>query len=385
MSGPGTLPATRPIATWAVGVDVATGVEIHVARYLLDRGLLTAHDVVGGSVEFEAVPGHNTVVQVRRTTGPSYLVKRHRGGRHSTRREATAYEVLRTTGDAMLASALPEVVLRDEPAATLVLSLTPLDSVRGAGATDTADLADVAAHVARLMAAVHRTRRCRIPEFLRSDATSRHTRILEPDGTIMAYTSRAALQLLAVAQADRTLATALAELQTVNRAEAFIHGDVRWSNVLSGRHPGTELRPALHIIDWETAGLGAAAWDVACLLAENLGDWLSSVPKSVPSDVARNFRRASSSLYDMQRTNATFWTTYTTARALAGKERGELLQRAVRLVGARLIARGLELDHANAVCSVDAATHVQFGAQILATPPSATSYLLGLDDARRPT
>ncbi|MEA2722219.1 MAG: hypothetical protein QOJ39_4083 [Candidatus Eremiobacteraeota bacterium] len=57
------------------------------------------------------------------------------------------------------------------------------------------------------------------------------------------------------------LAAACAEVREALLPSAFVHGDVRWENVIVAGDDDAVL------IDWEDAGRGAPAWDVGCLFA----------------------------------------------------------------------------------------------------------------------
>jgi hypothetical protein len=55
----------------------------------------------------------------------------------------------------------------------------------------------------------------------------------------------------------------------------LVHGDARWDNFLVTHGDGPEGLLNLRLIDWEFAGRGDGAWDVAFLLAEYVRFWLN--------------------------------------------------------------------------------------------------------------
>ena len=349
-------------------------VESDVAYYLLNNGLLTARDAVDGSVELVTVPSRHAVVRVTTSTGPSYAVKCYGPGHPAARREARVHALLRE--DPALAEALPDLTRYDDGAGILVFALSPVDGQASHWSRPT----KLVTQVARLLAALHRTPVTHLSSALQSEAVTAHAHLLDIDETALARTSRAATRLIATAQADPDLGDALRALGDIARPQAVIHGDLRWSNILVLRG-GDATAPAVHLVDWETAGLGDPAWDVACLLAEHLGDWLCSIPKVVASDTFRNVASAGLPLQVMQDLNTTFWRNYTDACALDRATQDDLRERVIRFVGARLMARALELDHRSPTCSADAVTHLQVGARALTEAPGALVFLLGLSDS----
>jgi aminoglycoside phosphotransferase len=355
--------------------------EVETARYLIDARLLSAQSVVDDSLEIVSSPSRNSVMRVTTDRGPSYIVKHFRGGAQAALHEAQALAFLRSAApDA--APALPTLSHVDEERGSTVFELSPADDLGRYHLQDWDELACVASRVGQLLATLHSVPAEAIPQDLRSDAISAHACLLEPDERFFSQTSRASIQLVALGQSDQSLRDSMEKLPVLGQYIAYTHGDVRWSNILVLRHVDPGTRPELQIIDWETSGLGDPAWDVACMFAENLSTWLTLIPKSLPSDTYRNLGRADYSTECLQRTISRFWDSYTTTARLDGTAKVDLLERAVRFTAARLIARAIEIDHQANLCSVDAVTHVQVGAQMLARPVGVTAALLGLTDVR---
>lgn len=73
------------------------------------------------------------------------------------------------------------------------------------------------------------------------------------------------LRLLARLRADRSVRATVESVRESWQSAAFLHGDLRRSNVL-----GFPAAGRLWLIDWEHSGRGDPRWDLACVLGELL-------------------------------------------------------------------------------------------------------------------
>jgi Phosphotransferase enzyme family len=356
--------------------------EVETARYLLDTRLLSLPSIVDDdSLEIVSLPSRNTVMQVTTAHDPPYVVKHFRGGAEAVSYEARVHTFLATVSP-QISLALPTLVHVNEERGVAVFELSPADDLRQYHLQDWDELARIARRIGQLLGTLHSIPVDVIPEDLRSNAIPAHACLLEPGEQLFSQTSYASIQLIALAQSDHSLCDSADRLPVLGQYKAYTHGDVRWSNILVLRHTDAGRMPMLQIIDWETSGLGDPAWDVASMFAENLSSWLTLIPKGLPSDTYRNLRLAGYPTDCLQRTIAHFWDGYTETVPLDRSAQADLLERAVRFTAARLLARAIELDHRASSCSIDAVTHLQVGAQILARPTAVTLALLGLTDVR---
>ena len=90
----------------------------------------------------------------------------------------------------------------------------------------------------------------------------------------------------------------------------LVHGDIRWDNLLVGAGEGPEGGLNLLLIDWEMAGRGDAAWDVACFLGEYARFWLAMAEAFGIEDLASARRRAPFALPTSAPAVQAFWRTY---------------------------------------------------------------------------
>jgi thiamine kinase-like enzyme len=72
-------------------------------------------------------------------------------------------------------------------------------------------------------------------------------------------------QLVSEIEADSLLRSPMEELREAWRATAPMHGDVKFDNILV-RFSVRDSKPHIALIDWELAGLGLPAWDLAGVL-----------------------------------------------------------------------------------------------------------------------
>lgn len=114
------------------------------------------------------------------------------------------------------------------------------------------------------------------------------------------------------------------------RRECLMHGDLRWDNCLLEAAEATgpsPTAPRVRLIDWEMADLGDPAWDLGGILQ----DYLSPVALAAADAQARH--RAASAL----------WRAYAgTADPASGAGGGDLLERSLTFAGVRLVQTSLE-------------------------------------------
>ena len=116
--------------------------------------------------------------------------------------------------------------------------------------------------------------------------------------------SAGALELLVTLQRSAPLCAHLDRLCVPLEPQTVIHGDVRLENVLVGGPSG------LRLVDWEFAGAGEGAWDVAFAMASALGAWLSSIPQIPAVPPERLMREAALPLAGIRPGLAALWLAY---------------------------------------------------------------------------
>ena len=115
---------------------------------------------------------------------------------------------------------------------------------------------------------------------------------------------------------------------TTWRAQCLTHGDLRWANVLVAPNGGS---PSVRLVDWELACLGDPAWDIGSVLADVLASAAFGV--GAVGSAALDTREAARAFLGGYRVEATppGWL--------------DLLERAVRLAGVRLVQSLVEYGH----------------------------------------
>lgn len=100
-----------------------------------------------------------------------------------------------------------------------------------------------------------------------------------PSADDFARASSSSLTVMRLLQENRQVCEALDRARDMWRGSALIHGDIKFDNILrvpvaaSGSSPSQRIL----LVDWEFAQVGPPEWDHACLLAEALSWWSSSI------------------------------------------------------------------------------------------------------------
>jgi aminoglycoside phosphotransferase (APT) family kinase protein len=186
--------------------------------------------------------------------------------------------------------------------------------------------------------------------------------------------SDGALEMIRLLQRSVELEERLELVRAAWRADAFIHGDVRWANWVPHAAPGSNRRTRLALVDWELARRGEPAYDLAAMLAEYLFTWIASIPVADGPDVARLVRTARFPLAALRPATRALWDAYMDERAGTPPS----IRRVAELAAARLVQ--LTFEHANA----DARLHplsgvvLQLSLGMLRSPTRAAVQLLDL-------
>ncbi|MGH9119903.1 MAG: phosphotransferase, partial [Acidimicrobiales bacterium] len=200
-----------------------------------------------------------------------------------------------------------------------------------------------------------------------------------PSSSVLASTSRAGLDVVAIAQTAPGLGDALDEAVIGWRYEAVIHGDVRWDNCLVLARPGSTRTTRLKLIDWELARFGDPAWDIGSVFADYLGAWIGALPAADQKDPARAFDLGRIPLHRIHRPVQAFWEAYKGGGTDASDDRAELQIRSAAMAGARLIQNALERADRRTRLPALSVILLQLGFNTLSRPEDATAHLLGLN------
>ena len=242
-----------------------------VAHYLLSLGVVKPRCVIEEDLAVVDVSRRNCVFLATTRSGPTFVVKQAPAdGAPGLAGEAAMLRFL--AGVPELAPHVPTVVHEEPAGGCLVLSTAP-------GARDWVDrrgrFSSIPARVlGRVLAALHGQTgdvphsAAAIPRILRPD----------PPFELIVNLSEAAREVLAHIQGNARVQGRLEELLTVDAPVALVHGDLRWENCLTLPAPDAKRRTRLLLIDWELAGRGDPAFDVATVITSYLQVWFRSVP-----------------------------------------------------------------------------------------------------------
>lgn len=326
-----------------------------VAAYLLARGLVGRRSIVDGTLRIADATSRNRNFRVSgRAPGESLLLKQAiaADSAESLANEAALYRRL-TAGGGSLAATTPRLHGFDEAHDLLIVEwIAGGEDLYRHHAGRARCSAALARALARALAALHAV--APDDEELRCDAPwvlSLHRPRLEA----LRHLSSASIELVKALQRDEPVAAALDELREDWRVEALVHRDVKWANcIVTGP-------AALVLVDWEMAGWGDPALDVGSALGEFLG-WRLRAGTDVGPDAAI----------------AAFWRAYCAARGLDGAPAAQLLDRAARYAGARLLQSAYEKTQETGLASERAGRAVVLARDLLLAPRAAAVALLGI-------
>jgi len=354
-------------------MDVMT--ESGVVAYLLREGLIDARCVVDGDLRVVDESRRNVNFRVVREGGASYLLK---GGTDrdpfaSTGREASVYALL--AADPRLAALLPQLIGFDAPLRLLILEyLTEAEDLRSYHRRTGRFPAALAADVGRALAHVHAFAAGR-PEVAAVPAPA-GLFLHRPGLRILHDFSSAGADVVRLIQRLPELAERLDGLRRAWRADAFIHADARWDNVLVVRSRRRAGR--VRLLDWEAAGLGDRAWDLGCFLGDYAGFWINSIPLSGGTDPGRYLDVARYPIARMQPALRACWAAYVRTAGLSDEHAAGLRTRATAYAGVRLLETALEHVQRAPELDATAVTLLQAGANLVMQPDEGARVVLGI-------
>lgn len=368
---------TRPALT----VDTATS-------YLVDRGLVGADAIVARDLEIVDVSRRNQNLKVVRRRGASYLLKQAGEGEPASRatiaREAWFYTFCQSEpAAAPLRRHLPALHGWDAERGLLVLELVdgrPLWSPQAAR-PDREFSAGTATALGDALGTFHRVFRdavARGPAWAAELAAAPPWILFahRPPPEMLTRLSPAGMRVLALVQANASLAAGLDALRDAWTPDTLIHNDVKGDNVLVAA--GADADARVRIIDWELVQIGDAAWDVGAVLRDLLNTWLLAVPLSgdlSPEEMLAGARMPLAGVHPAARA---FWAAYRAAAGVPADLAGPFLLRALRSAAARLAQGAYEMATGAPEVPNIAIAMLQMAANVLDDPRGASLQLFGL-------
>ena len=332
-----------------------------VAAYLLARGLVGRRSIVAGTLRIADATSRNRNFHVSGTGGDSYLLKQGiaADSAETLANEATLYGRLAAAGGP-LAAAIPRLHRFDAARGLLVLEwIAGGEDLYRHHAGRRACSVTLARALGRVLAALHAI--APDDEPLRRDAPwvlSLH----RPRLDALRYLSAPSVELIASIQRDEPFVRALDALREDWRVEALVHRDVKWANCIAYAPAGRARPTRIKLVDWEMGGWGDPALDVGSALGEYLGCRL---------------RAGAAAPGGEQPAMAALWRAYAASRALAAPQADELLVRALRYAGARLVQSAYEKTQETGLASERVARGLELGRDLLLAPREACADLLG--------
>ncbi|MBC8051650.1 MAG: phosphotransferase [Sphingobacteriaceae bacterium] len=172
--------------------------------------------------------------------------------------------------------------------------------------------------------------------------------------------SAADTELLNIIQSDDVFKKHAEQLRTEYQFDTLVHGDVKWANFLI--KPEGEVFD-LRLIDWETADLGEAAWDVACIFQSYFYSWTKLYFSNNKQD-ALGINQVTNALQH-------FWKVYKAECPLADEH--QFLLKTIRYSAFRMLQILLEQAHQSAKLTNSMIRLLQFSQNQLQYPEKVMS------------
>ena len=346
-----------------------------IIEYALEHGLLDTSDLTHGGVVLRSIPRRNNNWRVERGIGTGVFLKiaGSPDAMHSVAHEAA---VLRAVAQArpLRRQLFPVLLVHDTTCGVLATGLAVGRTVRQHAERHGGPRPRVAALAGDALGRLHALSDSLLTRVQQSSPTPWVLSIDSPPMDLYLGASAAGLQFIATAQRFPQVTSALRRIRASWTEGSFIHGDLRWDNVIvdSGSRRVT-------LVDWETGGSGAAAWDVGSYLAEFLMIWILSIPVSEFEPPERHLASAAQPLGNMLPAAGAFWRAYRSARRQAPQDDRALLIDAMNMAAARMIQLSIESLHRSLRMDGHAVIALQVAANVMDDPHRAAAALLRLD------
>jgi hypothetical protein len=358
----------------------------NLVHFLEQGGLVDRRSVVNGGLAVSMSRSRNRFLLVKQRSGASYFVKQAMESEAMTRetvaREAEIYRGAFADDRLQpLRDLLPTFRLYDAAQGILITDLVPeAQNLANFHAKLGRCPPDMARRVGEAIASYHRIRFVPgAPQAALFPQKPPWILLLHAEPDLQGLRrSAAASQLLDVLLNAPGLDERLAQLRESWTRDTLIHTDMRWENVLlSPRHaPAPQQR--LHVVDWELADIGDAAWDVAGLMQAYLVFWIGSMPLEAGAGSDELMAGAKYQLADIQPALGAFWEGYIGASNIYRGAPAAFLDRCVRMMGARMLVTAFEMCAYAPAMQGHALVLVQTGLNVLERPGDAVRDLLGI-------
>src|SRR5690606_16929775 len=122
------------------------------------------------------------------------------------------------------------------------------------------------------------------------------------------------------------------------------------------------------LVDWELVSIGDPAWDVGCVFADCLSNWLLSMPLGSRIGTQRLPQTASRPLHLLHQAIRRFWNGYSGGRDLTGDRAVSFLLQTTRFAGVKLCQFAYEMCQHTTSLSANELFFLQTSWNILQRP-----------------
>jgi thiamine kinase-like enzyme len=359
---------------------------LQLASYLIHHRFIEKRVLVNGKLEIFDASQRNCNYKVYSNPGTGFFVKQGLipKARITVAHEAAIYQLFNSTSSTSRPLPLRRHILAyhhfDPDESLLILQLVDGTDLREYQANRSRFSAGVAGAIARAVARLHtstggiRERLNQLELDLRFKPWALSIDL--PSLEIWNELSRSNYAMLHIIQSKHGFSEHLGALSREWRSDTFIHGDLKWENLLV---PGVSpSRKTVMFADWEVAGLGDQSWDIGSIFAAYLRSWLRSIPRIGGSNFTEFASLAKVPLEAVKPAVRAFWSIYTRLVKLDPDEACILLKRSVKMSAVRLIQAAIEEQQSLVNLSGNGLGLLQLSLNILERPDEAIVGLLGL-------
>jgi aminoglycoside phosphotransferase (APT) family kinase protein len=348
----------------------------------LKTHLICADDLVAGRISFIDLSRRNHDYAIIVKDGSSYFIKRPTNNKmaQSVRNEAAIYRIFSQLNPCEIGIAFaPRFYEFCEDVDLLVLEYVPGVIPLSADSHERQrSLKWIARALGKMIAQLHvATNQISANSSAFVENINLHEppvfNLFTPSVTMYSNLSPANLHLIGELQQNYQVREQFEAARHSWNPSCLIHGDLKWDNILV--YPtleAIESRP-LRIADWELAGFGDPAWDVASILAAYTSVWIQA--EQLASKIGPRQHKSAPSLSALCRA---FLDAYLNKGRLSSNEAVSILGRAIAYCGMKLVWIAIEAMQESRMLSATYLTHVQVGINILERPSEAMVHLFGL-------
>lgn len=353
--------------------------------YLIDRGLVAAAEVVDGDLSVADLSRRNRNFRVGRGARPGLFVKQPHDwesfSADTIRREASCYLLARDdAGFASLGALLPRFVDFDAARSILVLELLPSDETLGEYHRRVGHFPlEMARALGAMLGAYHRdcgSQRAGGGVFPRGMPWILN--VVNHNPSHLGPVSGGNQEVVRILTAHAEYGRALDGVRAGWRAEALVHGDMKWENCVVIPPERPDDAPGVRIVDWELADFGDPCWDVGSLFQAYLSFWILSIEGADQAPAHSLPSLARFPLERMQPAMRAFWETYVETLGVRGAAAEEWLRRSALYAAARMIQTVWEYSASTPRLSPNLLAILQVAMNVLLRPDDAVRQLLDI-------